>query len=258
MEYLRAFQSELLKIRRTWAFTLSIAAPASVTLFVFFIALMLPNQAWNDVWLYYLRGVAGSWLLLMIPFYVALLYALLASTDHNASAWKLLLSQPISRSPLYIAKLGTGVMLVAWSEMVLAGLCLATGSLLPRLRPRLGGYGSGVELNHFLAMLAAGFGSALLIMAIHAWLSIRSSNFALSLGVAAFAVMPNVFGLRQAATQKYWPWLFPFDVLQTFGVQGRDKIQPFWSVGHLVVVSSLGAVAVTAMALWDFSRREIT
>ena len=37
MEYFRAFWSEVLKIKRTWAFTLSVVTPVGVTLFIFLV-----------------------------------------------------------------------------------------------------------------------------------------------------------------------------------------------------------------------------
>src|SRR5215470_17827850 len=134
MEYLRAFRSELLKIRRTWAFTLSVVTPVGVNLFIFLVMMGVPKKEWNDVWIFYLRGVVWSWLLMVTPLYVALLAAVVASFDHNAGTWKLLLAQPVARPPLYVAKLAVGLLLVAWSQVVLAGSCLGIGFLLPILR----------------------------------------------------------------------------------------------------------------------------
>jgi hypothetical protein len=257
MECFRAFSSELLKMRRSWAFTLSIAAPLGVTLLIFLLAAFdVPNKEWNDVWIFYLRGIVWSWVLMMLPFYVALLLALIASIDHNAAAWKVLLAQPVSRPPLYVAKLAVACLLVAWSNVVLATASLALGFLLRRLRPDMGNFGPGVDLGHFLAMLALAYVAGLLMIAIHAWLSMRSSSFVLSLAVVIFAVIPNFLGFQQEQLQKHWPWLFPFDAVRLYGLQPRDTILHFWSIQHLSIVSVLGAALVTSMAIWDFSRRE--
>ena len=194
MEYPRVFSAELLKIKRTWAFTLSVAAPLSCTLFIFFVSVRLPKGQWNDVWIYYLRGVTFSWLLLMTPLYIALLQALLASTDHNSGTWKLLLSQPISRPPLYIVKVAMGTTLAALSTVVLAGSSLSMGFLLRKVRPDLGNYSQGVEVVHFVKMLSLAFIAIALVMAIHTWLSVRTGNFALSLGVAIFAEVADKIG----------------------------------------------------------------
>lgn len=256
MEYVRTFLAELLKIKRTWAFTLSIAAPLSCALFIFFVSAKLQKGQWNDVWIYYLRGVTFSWLLLMTPLYIALLQALLASTDHNAGTWKLLLSQPISRPPLYIAKVAMGTTLAALSTVVLAFSSLSLGFLLRKVRPDLGSYSQGVEVGHFVKMLSLAFIALWLVMAIHSWLSARTGNFALSLGIAVFAEVADVLGFRQESFQKYWPWLYPLDMARLVGLQHRDTVQSFWSAGHLVLVSVGGAIVVTALAVWDFHRRE--
>jgi hypothetical protein len=235
-----------------------VVAPLGVTLFIFLVtAIDVPNKQWNDVWIFYLRGIVWSWLVMMMPFYVALLLALLASIDHNAVTWKLLLAQPISRPPLYVAKLAVACLLVAWSHVVLAAASLAFGFILQRLRPELGDYKPGVNVPHFIAMLALAYVAALLMMAIHMWLSMRSASFVLSLGVVIFAVIPNVLGLQQESLQKHWPWLLPFDAVRLFGLQSRDTVQHFWSINHMISVSLLGGAVVTAIAIWDFSRREI-
>lgn len=257
MDYLRAFSAELLKTRRTWAFTLSTLAPAGLTLFIFLVVMTVPDKEWSDVWIYYLRGVVWTWLLLMTPVYVALLLVLLASTDHRAGTWKLLLAQPVSRPPLYFAKLAVGLLLVAWSQIVLAAACLATGFLLPKLRPRLGSYGAGVDVPHLLVMLLLAYVAGLLMMAIHACLSMRSANFVLSLGVVMFAEIGNFFGVQQELLQRRSPWLLPFDAARLFGLQPRDALQHFWSIRHLVLVSVLGAAVITTLGVWDFARREI-
>ena len=257
MEYWHAFSSELLKIRRTWAFTLSIAAPAGVVLFIFVIVLQADNGTWKDVWIFYLRGIIWSWLAMMLPLYVALLMAVLAYADHKSDAWKVLLAQPISRPPIYAAKLAVGILLVTWSYAVLAICCLGTAALLPKLRPRLGDYTAGLQVSHVLVMLAAAWAATSLIVALHAWLSVRSANFALSLGVAIFAEIPNVLGLHEERLQKFWPWLYPFDAVRIIGLQSRDEMQHFWSAGHLLLVSLCAAALVTAIAIWDFNRREI-
>jgi hypothetical protein len=258
MEYFRAFSSEFLKLKRSWAFTLSVAAPLSATLFIFVATMSVSKGTWNDVWIYYLRGVVWSWLLMLTPLYVALLAALLANTDHSAGTWKLLLSQPISRAPLYIAKLAVGLVLMAGSQIVLAVSAIGTGFLLRRLRPQIGSYSQGIEIPHLLAMLALAYLAGMLILAIQTWLSMRSANFALSLGIAIFSVVPSILGMRREILQKTWPWLYPFDAVRIAGLQSRDAVQHFWSAGHLVLISLIGATLVTALGLWDFSRREIT
>ena len=257
MEYLRAFSSELVKIRRTWAFTLSVVTPVGVTLFIFLVMMEAPKKEWNDVWISYLRGVVWSWLLMVTPLYVALLLALLASTDHDAGTWKLLLAQPVSRPPLYVAKLTVGLLLVAWSQVVLAASCLGIGFLVPKLRPELGNYKPGVNVPHLLAMLSLAYVAGLLMTAIHTWLSMRSANFVLSLAVVIFAETANILGMQQESLQKWWPWLFPFDVVRLLGLQPWDTVQHFWSIQHLMLLSLLGAAVVTALALRGFNRREV-
>lgn len=256
MEYLRALSSELLKTRRSWVFTLAVATPVGLNLFIFLIIMEAHGKQWDDVWIFYLRGVFWSWLAMVMPLFVALLCALLAGTDHSSGAWKMLLAQPVSRPPLYLAKLSVGLLVVAWSQVVLVASCLGIGYLLPRLKPGLGDYRPGVNVPHLLEMLALAYVAAFLMIAIHSWLSMRSANIVLSLGVVIFAETANLLGMQQEALQTRWPWLFPFDAVRLFGLQPRDKLAHFWSIRELTLLSLGGAAVVTALALWDFSRRQ--
>ncbi|HEV2418577.1 MAG TPA: ABC transporter permease [Terriglobia bacterium] len=251
MEYLRAFSSELLKIKRTRAFALSTGAPLAVTAFILTALLVAIHHRYvQDAWGFYLRGIAGSWCLIVTPLYVALLLALLTSIDHSAGAWKVLFSQPISRPPLYLAKLAVALLLLAWSQFVLAISSVIGGFLLSAIRPHFGDFHRGPDITKLLTALLLAYLASLLIIAIHLWLSVRIASFVLSLGVVILAEMANVLGMHQRALQVYWPWLYPVDAIQALGFQS-DVI-----LSHLIAASAIGATIVTALAVWDFSRRE--
>lgn len=251
MEYLRAISSEFLKIRRTRAFTLSTAAPVAVAGFIFIAVLVAgPHRYMQDAWAFYLRGIVGSWSLIVLPLYVALLLALLASVDHAAGAWKLLFSQPVSRPPLYLAKLAVALLLLAWSQIVLGAASLASGFLFSRIRPHFGDFHRGPAMRTLLIALALTYLASLLIVAIHLWLSVRTASFVLSLGIVILAEMATVLGMHQTRLLAYWPWLYPFDAVQGLG------FHPSVTLARVIAIAVAGSALITLLAVWDFTRRQ--
>ena len=112
-------------------------------------------------------------------------------------------------------------------------------------------------MPHLVATLALAYVAGFLMIAIHMWLSMRSASFVLPLGIVIFAETANVLGMHEESLPKCWPWLFSFDAVRLLGLQARDTLQHFYSIQHLLLLSLLGAALVTALALWDFRRREV-
>lgn len=248
MEYLRAILAELLKIRRARAFVLATAAPLAVTALIFAAMLFASSERHiTDVWSFYLRGIVGSWSLIVLPFYVALLLSLLASIDHSAGAWKVLFAQPVSRPPLYLAKFGVALLLFAWSQIVLGASALISGFFFWKLRPHFGDFHRGPDIPNLVIALAFAFLAGLLIAAIHLWLSMRTANFALSLGVVILAQMATILGIHNRRLQTYWPWLYPFDAVQRLGIHSLV------TAPHIIAISVAGSIVITLLALWDFT-----
>ena len=113
-----AVSAELLKLKRTLALRLAVCAPLLIVLLQFGLYLArgrTMSHGMNPL-TGFVQGILTFWTILLLPFYVALVAALLASIEHQGDNWKHILTLPIPQLTIYGAK---------WY----AGICLGTPEL---------------------------------------------------------------------------------------------------------------------------------
>ena len=134
---IRALRAEVIKTRRTLAFWLAIIAPLVVISLE--VAMFYKNRAiyqnsppGDEIWFQFGLQTMVLWGLLMMPLFVTLETALVASWEHRNRQWKHLFALPIPRGALYAAKQLCGMALIGLSVLLRVELALD-------LDPDLGG-----------------------------------------------------------------------------------------------------------------------
>jgi len=246
---LRALAAERLKLRGTLAWRLCFIAPALVvTVCVLQILVGGKASAMADgaqAWQRFSQGVLVLWAFLMLPLYVTLQSALLAGLEHNDRQWKHLLALPLPRSAHYLAKWWTLLALVLIATVVLVLLISVGGGLIMQLGNPLGL--SGVPPWEFLLTRAAAiFGASILIISLHAWISIRFSSFTIAVATGMSATVAGFLIAQSARFGHWYPWSMPTQVLAGDGER----------IGLVVLTGLVGGVVFLAIGLFDFLRRD--
>ena len=247
---MRALSAETIKLRGTLALWMCLIAPAVVVglyvmqLLVSRMGDMKPGDP-TAAWTLFAQACLALWCFLMLPLFVTLEAALLAGLEHNERQWKHLLALPVPRRVHYLAKFAalTGLLRLAMAAFFV--LIPLGGAVVMWLKPAFGL--AGLPPWGFLAQkFAAIFAAALLIVAIHTWISIRWRSFTVAVATGMTATVAG-FLIGQSATYGPWyPWAMPVQVLAGAG----EKI-------GLVVATGLVAGAAVAIAgLWSFLRRD--
>ena len=248
---MRALSAETIKLRGTLALWMCLIAPAVVVglyvmqLLVSRMGDMKPGDP-TAAWTLFAQACLALWCFLMLPLFVTLEAALLAGLEHNERQWKHLLALPVPRRVHYLAKFAalTGLLLLAMAAFFV--LIPLGGAVVMWLKPAFGL--AGLPPWGFLAQkFAAIFAAALLIVAIHTWISIRWRSFTVAVATGMTA---TVMGFLIGQSEKfghYFPWTMPLQVMAT----GEKHLD------FAIVASLAGAVVVTALGLWDFLRREV-
>jgi hypothetical protein len=247
---MRALSAEALKLRGTLALWMCLIAPATV---VVMYGLQLtfsnfdkrPPMASSDAWQMFASGVLALWTLLMLPLFVTLEAALLAGLEHANQQWKHLLALPLPRGVHYLAKLVALICLVALATAALCLLIALGGWALGYLQPRLG-IGGPPPWGFVLPRVAMGLTAALLAIALQTWVSVRWRSFTVAVSVGMTATVAGYLIGQSARFGHWYPWTMPMQVLTT---DGRH-------LDFVLVAGSTGCIVVTALALWDFLRRE--
>lgn len=245
----RAFGVEWTKMKHTsipWLIVLMPACVAGLVVLSWSVhpaamkAAPIPAAAWASLE----DRMLGTWSMLMLPVFVALLSALATGLEHGNAQWKHLLALPLPHSAHYLAKWSSMMALMAATYAWLLALVLLAGRILMVTAPARGiaGWPAWPAL---CVPIAISLGSSMLIVALQTWLALRWKGFGIPVAVGMLATMTGVllFGSKWA---RYFPWTLPE--------------QPFVNGGQFaglaLAIGLVGAGVVGALGLVDFLRRE--
>lgn len=247
---LRALHAEELKLRNTLALWLCILTPLIVVVFgtamvwvgPFMLAKGTPNSHWEGL----IQTILSMWAVMMLPLFVTLEAALLASLEHGNNQWKHLLVLPLPRKTHYIAKLLTLIALVLLATLSLCFLVTVGGLLMEEATTNLlaGSPPWGFLVGHALASLAA----ASLMIALQCFISIHWRSFSLAMASGITATMIAIFIPKGGPFNAIFPWALP-----SLAVNGTSQ-----QIFHVVTLSIVGGIFVSALSVWVFCRRDYT
>jgi hypothetical protein len=237
-----ALTVELLKLRRSLALLLAVAAPALVAAFMFFHTLHMERP--HD-WSMTLKSSAGIWAFFMLPMGVTALTALVAHTEHGPRSWEHLRSLPVPAWHFPAAKLFGVCAVVGLMTCILAVLTPAAVLFAGMLKPEIASTGP-FDFSAYLALLARMAAGGGLLVVVQAWVALRYASFvpALAVGIGGtfFAVVAT-----SAKLGVVLPWQIP--VNQLAADPSRADLA--------LAVGSLGGLLVAMGAVWQLSRREV-
>ena len=252
-DLLRALAAELLKIRRTRALLIALAAPYLVALLPFVVALsmgetMVRRPAFAP-WSWLVEMAFSTWTLVLFPLLLSLEAALLAAIEHRSQGFKHLFALPVLRGAVYGAKQIAMVLLTAGSLLLLLLGLVAAGLGLRALRPGLG-FEAPVPWSDLLVCAARVLAASGLILAIHTWMSLRWRSFApvLALGILA-TVVTVALNSGDVEVWPWFPWSLPFRAAHGFAQAAREPA--------LLAVGALGGLAAAVLAGWEMTRRDV-
>jgi hypothetical protein len=244
MTIFRVLHAELLKLKRTLAFRVIFVLPLLVALLQFF-ALWRTRKFGADfkLWETLPKNMLSIWAIFMMPLLITLETALLNGIEHSDRQWKHIFALPIPRHTAYLAKFVVAQVLIAVSTLFLCVLTVLIGLLIMYLRPELSQSGP-VPYGWLTKYAAMVWLAAWLIIAIHTWVSIRWSGFALSLGTGIGGTFFALFA-ASASVGKYYPWLLPMNVFS-----GERFAAALW-------IGAVGGAIAALLGCLEFVRRDV-
>jgi len=251
---LRAVDAELLKMKRTLALTLIVVMPLSICLLD--LAILLENTNFSsdptyDVWGFLLRNNIAFWGILMLPLFVTLETALVATLDHNAQSWKHVYALPLPRWSIYMAKqlinlaLIAGSMIVVGIATMLTGVFLQVSGLLPDERV-LPVFPWGTLIQSLTLLFLASW----LIIAIHTWVSLRWHSFTVASAVGIVATVVGFIVVNSDTYAGYFPWTLP---LRAAGPLVMDAT----ATPLALPLGFIGGIVFALVACWDVTRQDV-
>ena len=244
----RVLLTEIAKLKRTLALGMAVLAPLVIVILYFFVGfagggpLVRPN---TNTWLSLTRNTVQLWTLLMLPLFITLETSLLAGLEHTDRNWKLLLSLPIPKWTIYVAKLIVAIGLVLVAHGVLVGGTMLSGVILRQLVPAL--KLDALPVSQIAWPLAKISLSILLAVTIQHWVSLRWPSFVTAMG---FGMTAMVVGFLAVNSADYGPWVPWSLTLHTLMPRGTAVVNP-------MVYSTVTALVVAIAGAWHFGNREM-
>lgn len=230
--------AEMLKLRRSLALLLCIAAPSCVAILNLLIA--LDHEKPTALPLFGV-GAAAFWAFAMLPLAATALSVLMAQMEHGSRTWDHMLTMPGARPRIYLAKALTMLGLVAFMSILLFMEVLVSARLLAAVHP-VAGMLDAAELAGTLAKMAAAAG---LLCMLQLWVALHFRSFVppLVFGIGGTFVAVAATSARQGI---YFPWLLAVNVLATQPARQTLALE----------IGTLGGLAVLAAMLLHLNRRE--
>ena len=240
--------TEVAKLRRTLALRMATLSPLVVVGLYFLVgmngggALVRPGA---DPWASLTRNTVQLWTLLMLPMFITLETSLLAGLEHNERNWKFLLSLPVPKWTIYVAKLIVTIVLIWLAHTVLIAGTMVSGAVLRQFSPKMSL--TALPIATIAWPLAKVSLAMLLAVTIQHWVSLRWPSFVAAMG---FGMGAMVVGFLAVNSAKYGPWIPWSLTLPTLMPRGTYMINP--------MAFSTVMAAVTAVAgAWHFTRSEM-
>lgn len=258
----RALQAEMLKMRRTLALWLAVIAPLvviglEVVMFYQNREVYQTQPLGLELWYQFGLQTMVLWGLLMMPLFVTLETALVASWEHRGQQWKHLFVLPVPRGAIYAAKQISGMALIGLSVLTLTLYTVLGGLLLRHVAPGMG-FEAPPPVWEFAEFAGFLYLASWLVISIQTWVAHRWSSFAVASGVGiAMTVIGAI--VIQSDYAGYYPYTLPILVANGFS----DTIHPLSILEEGVrpvkelLFGSAGGVLAAVVGGWRFARRDV-
>jgi lantibiotic transport system permease protein len=247
----RCISAEWLKIRRTLALWLCLAAPLVIQILMF--TMYLRDKSYflrtggENQWTQFNQMAVTYWNLLILPLFIPLLTALVAQLEHSHHNWKLIYTLPNPRWAVFAAKWTLTQALLAGCVIENLIFTWLTGRLLQLIDPGFG-FSAAFPLGSYLRLAFLAYLAGWLIVTIHLFIAMRSPSFVLAVGVGVVATILALFVFGNDVAYIY-PWTLPGLV----GTGARENMT-FWGS---ILWGFIGGGLLTIPAGWRLSKVEV-
>ncbi|MFY0592491.1 ABC transporter permease [Roseivirga sp.] len=221
----RGISAELYKFRRTFILWFLVLAPAFIPVINLIIFLSRGDVIMKDggnPWENLLKFSIDP-ATFLFPFFVMIVALFVNSIEYNSNTWKLIYTQPLSRTVVYLSKVKVFAFMIFSSLMLFGVFSLLVGYILQFATPDLG-FDQAFDVSIFFKLSFKIFLTTMGYASIQFWLSQHFKNLIVSLGIGiagliSFMIVVNgweyagyhpygyhILGLGQVADPNFSLW----------------------------------------------------
>ncbi|MEC7756107.1 MAG: ABC transporter permease [Bacteroidota bacterium] len=250
----KGISAEIYKYRSTFVFWFVLLAPAfipAINLIAFLrrgdAIVARGGTAWENL-MQFSSGPANF----LFPFFVIIVALFVNTIESNSNTWKLIYAQPLSRLNVFCSKMLVYIAMLFCSLMLFGLMTYAVGWLVHLANPDLG-FADPFNLWHLLGNCFTIFLATLGFGSIHFYLSQRTKNLILSLGIGVGGIVSFMILVQGWEYARYHP--YGYHVLSS-GPVGTENFS-LWSHMEPVYLSLALAAVVFSIAAIDTQRKRI-
>lgn len=198
-------------------------------------------------WQVLLSVMSMAHAMLFLPVLSGIFAALICRAEHSDGGWKALLSLPVTRSSVYLAKYTLIMGLLAAVQLLFLAALLGTGFYRGAEGP--------VPWTLILSGIFGGWFACLPVAALQLGVSQGWSSFGAPLAVNVSLTLPNILIANSATYGPYYPWVQPLLAMSPFGEERFGAFNLPMETLMLVVLGSL--VLFLSAGLISFRRKAV-
>jgi hypothetical protein len=248
--YFSSIENELIKLKKTFAFWLTIIS-AFLFPILFFVAYLLEHESLApetgiNPWEKFMTTQIQNSIPFFIPMFIVLITSLIMQIEHKSKSIKHLFALPIPKWSVYFGKLTIVILAIISTYIYYYIIILLSGVLLGAIHSDLPFLSFRPDHGKFIQILWTSFIASLGIIGIQFWMSFRFKNFIIPLGLGMFLAITGVI-IAQAPQSIYYPYAFTVlsvsmgeDMPLIFGISSVTV----FSIGCFLVTSVLGFINI--------------
>lgn len=146
-----------------------------------------------------------TYALLLLPLVTGVLASFICRYEHQAGGWKQLLTLPVSRGKVFIAKYVLLVCTVLCIQLLylVAVYCVGT----------IKGFTHPFPIDIFWKSIFGGWIATFPLVALQLWMSIVFKSFAAPFAVNVVFTLPSILVVNSERFAPYYPWVQPFSMM---------------------------------------------
>ncbi|MFY0629840.1 MAG: ABC transporter permease [Flavobacteriaceae bacterium] len=250
--YISSVKNELFKLKRTFAFWLTLLASFFVPGLLFVVTLFkhknfIPKDDSNP-WDLIMQIETSIIITVLIPFFILLVTSLIMQLEHRSGALKDLFSLPVPKWSIYYGKL-TIVLATVFITYLLFSIFLLTGGYISGLLfPDLNYTSFSPDFLKLFKTLGVSFVASLGVVGLQFWLSFRIKNFIIPLGIGMVLVIAGLIIGNYPSDAVYYP--YSYNMVTGAYLKGEVNNMFLWySLGFFAITTTIGYI--------DISRKNI-
>ncbi|UQZ34508.1 hypothetical protein C2I18_13870 [Paenibacillus sp. PK3_47] len=224
----RILSAERLKMSKSYVWVLMAGSPAIALLLG---ALADMQEEEQVTWQVLLSVMSMAHAMLFLPILSGIFAALVCRAEHSDGGWKALLSLPVTRSSVYLAKYTLIMGMLAAVQLLFLAALLGIGFLREAEGP--------VPWPLILSSVFGGWFACLPLAALQLGVSQGWASFGAPLAVNVSLTLPNILIANSATYGPYYPWVQPLLAMSPFGEEQFGAFNLPMETLMLVVLGSL-------------------